>query len=419
MYDIKGPPLSPVELQARGISDTALHNLHVNQVLSGFCNVANLFSKGTTQLLGRVALAFRSICPLERYDRIVGIPSMGVIVSSLLSLLFDKSTSVAHVLLSLDMWPRPSRLESMVIVDDGIQTGFTMFTLLRELAKHRYRITASPLLTIYRFQDDQVEEFQRVCDGAPAFDVTRNLARTRERARACFTFGVKTDPARPGEYEARCLSDLTDSIEPDAGEAFMEEAKSRILRRLRKRVPIERLQRTVRRVCRTERFLKPCRLLEHPRLLLHICRYFHDICSEKNIDTLIAKDEFGIPLAVGVCLIRMLAGSGPNINLLVAQKGGAFIEGMADLLADEPRGHQFRVATIGTALRTQATESRIERTLRSASVRHEHFNPQGLSLERTHILTVFRVRYLDHVEPMSVEDDRIHEIVSVGETVRC
>lgn len=414
VYNIPDLPQSDIELSALGINGEHLRDLYVNQVLSGFCNVTNLLSRGSVRLLGSLALALESACPVRSYDRIVAIPSMGVVPASLLSFLRGKRMCISHTLLSLDMWPRPSRFERLLLVDDGTQTGFTAFSVLRELEKARYRVADIPVLTIYRYHDDQIGSFRPTCNGVPELDVIRALAATRERIKSCFDFRVKSIAPQVKGYEPECVYDMTDYVDRDAADRFMEEAKSRILRVLGKEWQVEKLRKRIRWSCKSGRFYKPCLLFEHPGLLLRVCAHFHRICQDENIDTLLARDEFGIPLAVGVCLIRMLSGDAPRIRLLVAQKGGTFIEGLTDLLKDLADNERPRIATIGTALRTQATEHRIEQTLKCASLPHEALNPRGASVQRTHILTVFQARYFEHLEPLAVPAERVYHIVSVG-----
>jgi len=414
MYNIPAPLQSDAELRDLGVSREHLRDLYVNQVLSGFVNVTSLLSKGSVRLLGSFALALELACPVRSYDRIVAIPSMGVVPASLLSFLRRKRMCIAHTLVSLDMWPRPSKIERLLVVDDGAQTGFTVFNVLRELEKARYRVASTPVVTVYRYQDDQIGSFRPTCKGVSKLDLITKLAATRERIKSCFEFHVQSIAPQGTAYEPECVYDVTDHVDRDAADRLMEGTKSRILRVLSKEWPVEKLRKRLRRSCKSGRFYKPCLLFENAGLLLRVCAHFHRVCQAANIDTLLARDEFGVPLAVGVCLMRMLSADAPRIRLLVAQKGGTFIEGLTDLLRDLADDEPPRIATIGTALRTQATERRIEQTLRCASLQHEVLNPKGVPVQRTHILAVFQTQYFEHLEPVAVSAEKVHCIVPVG-----
>lgn len=411
-YEIQTKPVPNRSTSGSEVTESELQALYVNEVLSGFCNVSNLLSRGTPTLLGSTLISLTANCPIERYHRVVAIPSMGVVPASLLSFIFNKKMSIAHVHFSLDMWPRHTWPEKLIVVDDGIQTGFTMFNLLREFNNRGYRHDGIPLLAIYRFRDEQIDRFHQEHSAAPELSPASQLAELRERVHTCFEFASVGHGTASDTYSLECNSDKTDGVEIGTTNAFIVKARDRICKWVEEKPPAEWLRKKIRRTCKVRSFYKPSLLFEHPRLVLQICSYFHRICVEKGINVLIARDEFGIPLATGICLLQMFAG-GPNLQLLVAKKGGTFVSGLSDLFARDPGLDELNVATVGTSVRTMATEANIERTLLCASQSDNRINPNGLKVERKTLLTVFRSKYLDHLRPIALVEDDIHEIVSV------
>lgn len=388
-----------------------LRDIYANRILSGFCNIANMLSKSTPRLLAQTILVFGSDRRLMESHRIVGVPTMGIVLSSLLSLILEKKMSIAHILFSLDMWPRPSRFEKLAICDDGVQTGFTLYSLLREFENNGYNMTDVPLSTIYRFKDPQIDDFTQDNFPIKRYNVAANLDSIRRRVRSCFDFRViKTFQ---DDYTVECLSDLTDSVAVDVAKELEDKIKKRILNCYSEDHSLDALRKRVMRICKAGKHYKPCRLFENPDLILGISSYFYDICKEKQINTLIARDEFGVPLAVGICLIHIFSGAESSLNLLIAQRNGTFIEGLADLLQDKPTGNELEIASIGTAIRTQASESAIEKTLKCFSLDTEYINPHGKKLERKTVFTVFRPKYVEHIEPIEVKEADIHSILQI------
>lgn len=411
-YDIETKRVPNRATSGSEVTESELQVFYVNEVLSGFCNVTNLLSRGTPTLLGSMLISLTANCPVERYHRVVAIPSRGVVPASLLSFIFNKKMSIAHVHFSLDMWPRHTWPEKLIVVDDGVQTGFTMFNLLREFNDRGYRHDGIPLLAIYRFQDKQIDRFHQEHSAAPELSPASQLAELRERVHPCFEFASVPHGTASDAYRLECISDKTDGVETDTADAFITKARDRICKWVEEKPSTEWLRKEIKRICKVRNFYKPSLLFDHPKLLLRICSYFHRICVEKGINVLIARDEFGVPLATGICLLQMFAG-GPNLQLLIAQKGGTFISGLSDLLARDSGLDELNVATVGTSVRSMATEVNIERTLLCASHSANRINPKGLKVERKTLLTVFRSKYLDHLKPIALVEDDIHEIVPI------
>lgn len=253
-------------------------------------DVGRIFAKDSSiDDIAILALTILTCVNMDKYDRIIGIGGGGLKVASLISLLCGKAMTLVESTPSIDIRPKPSKFERILVVDDIIQSKFTIYNIYDRLKTEGYNISESDIFTISH------------CVGG---------------------FGIQLPPALKKPFgklsdKLSCIIEYEmpagkPSITLDQTDSIIREDKiiSRCVDLIGKQISKvkngtdEQLFEEIMDCARSEDFYKPERLYKKPDLIFRTAKHIYEKYIEgKNIDGIIVLSNIAIPFAIAICLL--------------------------------------------------------------------------------------------------------------------
>lgn len=271
-------------------------------------DTANVKNRGDTHLwdltallsadnetLGRFLAAACLRQPPADYDSLVLLGTSGIVPGVLLAAAFRKRFSVAFLQPSFDLFPLPSHLEKLALVDDSFQTAFTTCGAVESLKNLGFLVDPKDVLAVLKY------------DGFPECTPTDTWPTEYKDLRHCVRSIVNYDyvPSdnKRTPFLARATSDLSGGIPSEMAEEAIERAFSCV--REGTEWPRMSLGRIV-RMCMAEGYCKPWRLFSFPWALSWLAAHRYEDLKQRDVQFVVASGPLDLPLLVHMALVHRL-----------------------------------------------------------------------------------------------------------------
>ncbi len=427
----------------------AMRSVEARSLVAGFWDVLALFSgksdaggldglhSGNRVLERLIASCWKTISPRE-YDRIATVAHSGIIPGALLAFTEQKPLSVVTLDPVFDMYPLPSPYERLLVLDDLVHTGFTLFATnegLREMAGKRlkchYLVMAKQMLSNSRDQigdsnaceHSYYKTHQKLQDHKSKFRKRPStLARFRDvNSLCCFNLDGGCSMNSTLENFIKPLKDITGEVTHQEI-LKVQDTMSKQFDRLKKPPTRKELELHIKSLTRDyyNRFFKGALLVGNTNLAMDIASYIYwEFITPKNIDAIIATCRFSLPLGVYITLLsqRFAAKSGrPPVRLLLSRQRGTSIQGLRQYLDDRERKRRNptadtgngsgKLATLSITLGARRHEWRINKSIQIMQrvLRYKS------DIEIEAVLTVFKWATGTSVYNLNLKDDQVYSV---------
>ncbi len=269
------------------------------------------------------------------YDRVVGIARSGIIPAALISLIIRKPLTITELDATFDQQPLPSSFESLLLVDDCVQSGYSLSLAAMMLGRTWLRVRGVRGLTMAMHDGVPGQGGQSL----PGVTAPRRLF---ENLVACarYRYDYVDGKIRP-------------QITRDQSAEVSDEARANLRSLLTNQISSIPLLDTgqvkteLRQLCESEGFLKLDLLFDYPITLLKIGKYLASKLEADAIDVVVGASPNTIPIITAIALSqRFGGGSGRAVRVLFAPRNREII-GLDAVQAGQ------RVALLDLSVRTR------------------------------------------------------------------
>lgn len=240
--------------------------------------------------------------PPAHYDRIFSIGNSGIVPGVLLSVAFRKRLSIGILRPFLDFFPLPSHLEKLMIVDDSLQTSFTIHLMLESLQRLGYAVEDSDVMVVLKLNGGGESRSPSAVGG-----LSKHWMFDRREVRSIVDYKYKNEEDCKEVISLRDESALVTKRMTDVVRKRIRDS----IRRIRDRVGRSgcSTQDQIRNIVaygRSEVFHKPWLLFNHPDDLLWISDYLVQRVENMKLDAVIASSFLDVPLLAIMSLIHRI-----------------------------------------------------------------------------------------------------------------
>lgn len=283
------------------------------------------------------------------FDRVIGMDRSGVVFSTLICLVLRKPMSILQMKTSFNLSPFPSSLEKILLVDDSIQSGYSM--LKASLIMKIKSLDNAPRkfsFCKYAGRTREIDDFDTV------IPYVFNSDAWRKEIPAIISYRYKKADVGPLLPLLSLNRDKTDWVPENLAEQVAEriEADLQDVTILDK----DKLAQKIRRICLSDYFVKSDLVFDNPLLLLEISKYFYEHFikeNKQNIDVLVSCSTLGLPIVAGIVLFSIFDSPRKKLTVL-SFSGKRRILGMGGL-GDPLDRKKLRIAMIDLAAKSLVT----------------------------------------------------------------
>jgi len=263
----------------------------------------------TARELVKLAMAAHLESDLRSVDRIISISNMGIVLGTLLSLLYNKPQAILGVSPVFSLRPLPKyRNERLLMVDSSVFTGFTLLMSKTKLSEFYESLLAWDELRLLVASSGFSK---RLIPGTEDFESASDLC-----YKSITTFepgGEKDGDQYMASYE----------LERDRTTEVAEESVEECIHNLKEYVThLAENTRSDRNLLKDSGFdgrgtFEAWNIIQRPDILFQVCeRLYSRHTSENRYDAIICASDCSIPIGVGICMISALIdenGSSPEL----------------------------------------------------------------------------------------------------------
>jgi len=426
--------------------ELALRNVEAKSLVAGFWDALSLFScesdavdsdeiRSENHILERlIASCWKTVSPRD-YDRVATIAHLGIVPGALLAFAEQKPLSVITLDPVFDVYPLPSPFEKLLVIDDLVHTGFTLYAVnegLREMTgkrlKCRYLVMAKQMMSSSRGKMENSDNGNN--SGYKTDQKPLNYESQIRKCPSILTRFRDVESLSSFSLNGDCGTNCTlgDFIKPQK-DITGSVTKQEILRvqdaleqqfdRLKSPPTQEELEKRIKSSTRDyyNRFFKQALLVGDTNLAIDIASYIYwKFIIPKNIDAIIATCRFSLPIGVYITLLskKFTEKSGrPPLRLMLSRQRGTYIQGLRQYLDDRERRRRNtsadsgnsngKLATLSITLGARRHEWRINKSIQ---IMQRVLNYKS-DVEIEAVLTVFKWETGISVYKLNLTDDQI------------
>lgn len=293
-------------------------------------NVARLLNAGaedTARFIAAIAMGQ----PAGDYDRIVTIGKSGLVPGAIMSFAFDKRMSLCF-LEPLDLFPLPFELETLAIVDDSLQTGYSASVAIENLRRMNFRAAESSVFVVLKYTAPKMEGESRDRLWEIMHEEIGNDMSNRASCIVDYGYSEHAD-----YRQAHCILDRSAAVP--------EEMLNKTIDRLRsiaqhRETPVADVGSLLGRTCGSEEYFKPELLFSYPKRMMCVAQRWWDHVKGLRDDlSIVASGPLEVPFLAYMAMIsrfsdreaetgsfRFLAYD-PDRELLTGQMQGDEVQG--------------------------------------------------------------------------------------------
>jgi orotate phosphoribosyltransferase len=291
-------------------------------------NVTRLLNAGVEDI-ARFVAASAMVQPPGDYDRVVVIGNSGVVPGSIMSFAFNKRMSLCF-LEPLDFFPLPLELETLAIVDESLQTGYSASVAMENLQRMNFRLARNSVLVVLKYAGSQMRAKPRDRFEVIMHEEMRNVAK---EAKCIVDYGY--DESEDGG-QAHCIVDRSAAVPEGALHESLDRLKS-----------IAGSPETVIRdvgnfladTCSSETHFKPELLFSYPNRIMYIAKRWYDqLKTSSDALSVIASGPLELPLLTYMAMVARFSDSDERAR---AMQFLAYNTDSASVIG-QMQGHQIR-----------------------------------------------------------------------------